>query len=144
MCAPDINCRARSSPALQLACAARRSVAPRPAQLGRGGPPQAYGAVLVPCSDSLPWDSWRAPNGGERICVRSQKAGWGAHFGAPPASLIWRGWRMGKLTRHQNPLCFQVFSALLATPCNRTGRGKCVTALTQQMKIAPSESTAYF
>lgn len=71
VCAPAINWRARSSPALQLLCAARRSVAPRLARLGRRG----HLRLKALCHDSFPWGCRRVPALGERACVHLQMAG---------------------------------------------------------------------
>lgn len=76
VCTPAINRGARSSPALQLLCAAWRSMAPRLAWLGRRGPPQACRAVPGQPSLGSPEGSYRTRDERARGDLCAPAEGW--------------------------------------------------------------------
>ena len=130
VCAPAINCGARSSPALQLLWCCMEERGP-----GAGTAGQEGTTLGLPCQDSLPRHCWRAHGsspGAERgfVCTHGRLAGEHAvAFLQPPR--YGEVWGRGNSRDTKTHFASEFWALSLATPCNRTRRGKRLTVLTR-------------
>lgn len=127
VCAPAINWRARASPALQLLCAARRSVAQ--GWQGRAGGDTSGCAVTLGLPGLLPRQA-----GLVRTC----------RWLAGCSSSLRNLGNFGEPTKHQDPLDIQVLGTVLGHHLERDKHWKMSYAVGSSDENSFSESIAYF